>query len=34
MNELIIGGRTFGSRLFVGTGKFRSNDEMANAIAA
>ncbi len=29
MNELIIGGRTFGSRLFVGTGKFRSNDEMA-----
>ncbi len=23
MNELIIGGRTFGSRLFVGTGKFR-----------
>ncbi len=34
MNELIIGGRTFGSRLFVGTGKFRTNDEMANAIAA
>ena len=31
---LNIGGREFGSRLFVGTGKFRSNDEMANAIAA
>ena len=34
MNELIIGGRTFNSRLFVGTGKFRSNDEMARAIEA
>lgn len=34
MNELIIGGRAFNSRLFVGTGKFRSNDEMARAIEA
>lgn len=31
---LIIGGRTFNSRLFVGTGKFRSNEEMARAIKA
>lgn len=31
---LIIGGREFGSRLFVGTGKFRSNEEMARAIEA
>lgn len=34
MSKLIIGGRTFGSRLFVGTGKFRSNKEMAEAIRA
>ena len=34
MNDLIIGGRTFRSRLFVGTGKFSSNDLMAEAIAA
>jgi len=34
MNELIIGGRTFRSRLFVGTGKFSSNEAMARAIAA
>ena len=34
MNDLIIGGRTFRSRLFVGTGKFSSNDAMARAIAA
>lgn len=34
MNDLIIGGRTFTSRLFVGTGKFRSNSEMAEAIKA
>ncbi len=34
MNDLIIGGRTFRSRLFVGTGKFSSNDVMARAIAA
>ena len=34
MNELIIGGRTFRSRLFVGTGKFSSNELMSRAIAA
>ncbi len=34
MDKLIIGGREFSSRLFVGTGKFRSNAEMAEAIAA
>ncbi len=34
MNDLIIGGHTFTSRLFVGTGKFRSNTEMAEAIRA
>jgi thiazole synthase len=34
MQKLIIGGREFNSRLFVGTGKFRSNEEMSVAIAA
>ena len=34
MKNLIIGGRTFNSRLFVGTGKFRSNEEMEKAILA
>ena len=34
MSELIIGGRTFRSRLFVGTGKFSSNQIMSQAIAA
>lgn len=34
MNELIIGGRVFSSRLFVGTGKFRSNEEMERSILA
>lgn len=34
MNKLIIGGKEFSSRLFVGTGKFRSNSEMAEAIKA
>lgn len=34
MSELVIGGRTFGSRLFVGTGKFRSNKLMSAAIKA
>jgi thiazole synthase len=29
-----IGGRTFGSRLMVGTGKYRSNEEMVRAIEA
>ena len=34
MNELAIGGRTFRSRLFVGTGKFSSNELMSRAITA
>lgn len=34
MSELIIGGRTFGSRLFVGTGKFQSNALMEEAVRA
>ena len=32
--EEIIGGRRFSSRLFVGTGKFRSNEVMSRAIEA
>ena len=34
MEKLIIGGREFDSRLFLGTGKFRSNQIMSEAIAA
>ncbi len=34
MDNLIIGGREFTSRLFVGTGKFSSNTIMSQAIAA
>lgn len=34
MEKLIIGGREFSSRLFVGTGKFSSNELMSKAIAA
>lgn len=34
MSKLIIGGREFSSRLFVGTGKFRSNQIMEEAIKA
>ena len=34
MSKLIIGGREFKSRLFVGTGKFRSNELMEKAILA
>lgn len=34
MSNLVIGGREFTSRLFVGTGKFRSNDLMEAAIKA
>lgn len=34
MEKLIIGGREFTSRLFVGTGKFSSNNLMSEAIAA
>lgn len=33
-HQLEIGGRIFSSRLFVGTGKFHSNEAMASAIAA
>lgn len=33
-DQLIIGGETFASRLFVGTGKYRSNAEMVAAIDA
>ncbi len=31
---LVIGGRTFGSRLILGTGKYRTNDEMMRALRA
>ena len=34
MDQLIIGGREFTSRLFVGTGKFSSNELMRKAIVA
>ncbi|MCH5328155.1 MAG: thiazole synthase [Coprobacter sp.] len=34
MDNLIIGGRVFSSRLFVGTGKFSSNDIMEKAVIA
>lgn len=34
MNKLTIAGRDFSSRLFLGTGKFRNNAEMADAIEA
>ncbi len=34
MDNLIIGGREFSSRLFVGTGKFSSNEIMEQAIVA
>lgn len=34
MGKLIIGGREFSSRLFVGTGKFQSNEIMSRAIDA
>ena len=34
MEKLIIAGREFGSRLFLGTGKFRNSEEMSQAIAA
>ncbi len=33
-DKLVIGGRVFGSRLFVGTGKFQSPDKMLEAIVA
>ena len=34
MNKLVIAGREFNSRLFLGTGKFNSNDLMARTIEA
>lgn len=34
MEKFVIGGKEFTSRLFVGTGKFRSNELMARAIKA
>lgn len=34
MSDLIIGGRKFSSRLFVGTGKFSSNELMSQALKA
>src|SRR5690554_8172 len=34
MNTLIIGDKTFASRLFLGTGKFSSNQVMEQAILA
>ena len=34
MKDLVIGGRTFRSRLFTGTGKFSSNELMSEAIKA
>src|SRR5918912_409217 len=34
LNTLTIAGRSFRSRLFVGTGKYRSNEEMARCHAA
>lgn len=34
MSKLIIGGREFSSRLFLGTGKFSSNEMMKRAITA
>ena len=34
MEKLIIAGREFESRLFLGSGKFRSNKQMKEAIAA
>ncbi len=34
MEKLVIAGREFNSRLFLGTGKFNSNEVMAQAILA
>lgn len=34
MEKLVIAGREFGSRLFLGTGKFSSNEVMADSIGA
>ena len=34
MKKLVIAGREFNSRLFLGTGKFNNNEVMARAIEA
>ena len=34
MEKLVIAGREFNSRLFLGTGKFNNNDLMSKAIEA
>ena len=34
MSDLIIAGRTFNSRLLLGTGKFPSNESMRDALVA
>ena len=34
MKRLIIAGKEFNSRLFLGTGKFNSNEHMENSILA
>ena len=34
MGKLIIAGREFNSRLFLGTGKFKNNEVMSDAIKA
>ena len=34
MEKLVIAGKEFNSRLFLGTGKFKSNDLMEKAILA
>ena len=34
MKDLIIGNKKFSSRLFLGTGKFPSNEAMSKAIVA
>ena len=34
MSKLIIAGKEFSSRLFLGTGKFDSNEKMSQAIEA
>ena len=33
-DDLVIAGKSFASRLIVGTGKYRTDDEMTEAIAA
>ena len=33
-DELVIGGKTFNSRLIVGTGRYRTMEEMVSAVEA